>query len=341
MNLLIAILTIGLLIALHEAGHFALARGTGMRVLKYSIGFARPLLSWRSPKSGTVYQLGALPLGGFVQVKGMNPFEEDAFEDPESYQNRTVWQRILVIVAGPLCNLLVAWLVFFVLYMVGQPEPVDEPLIGRVVQNGPAAQAGIRDGDRIVAVDGEAIATWRGLASRINARPGEEISLRIQREGSTVTVPVVPRDKDGVGLIGIGQSTREVTLKPTAAFLAAGSKCALLIRDTLWALGGMVSGTNQNVQAVGPVGIVRIAAASLDSGARPFFALVGYLSVMLFLFNLLPVPALDGGRLIFLLAEVVSRRRVNPKFDAVVNTAGLVLLLGFFLIITAKELILG
>ena len=92
---------------------------------------------------------------------------------------------------------------------------------------------------------------------------------------------------------------------------------------------------------VGPVGIVRIAAASLDSRARPFFALVGYLSVMLFLFNLLPIPALDGGRLIFLLAEVVSRRRVNPKFDAVVNTAGLVLLLGLFLIITVKELILG
>ncbi len=341
MNIIIAIIAVGLLIALHEAGHFALARGTGMKVLKYSIGFFFPLLSWRSHKTGTVYQVGALPLGGFVQVKGMNPFEEDAFEDPESYQNKSSWRRILVIVAGPLFNLLIAWLVFFFLYLVGQPERINEPVIGTVVPDNPAAGAGMQEGDRVVAVNGEPVTTWTELASRINARPEEQIALEVQRDKGQFTLEVTPKNKGGVGLIGIGPATEEVVLPPGAAMLAAGTKCADLISGTLSAIGALISGTNSNMQAVGPVGIIRIAASTLESGVREFLALVAYLSVMFFLFNLLPVPALDGGRLLFLLLEVVFRRRINPKFDAVINTIGLFLLLGLFLIITIKELFLG
>jgi regulator of sigma E protease len=340
MNFLIAIIAVGLLIALHEAGHFALARGTGMKVLRYSIGFFFPLLSWRSRKSGTVYQLGALPLGGFVQVKGMNPFEDGAFEDPESYQNKSLWRRILVIVAGPLSNLLVAWLMFFFLYMIGQPERINEPLIGKVVPGDPAAQAGMQEGDRVIAVNGERVTTWTNLASHINAHPGDEIALEVQRDTAHFTLKITPKNKGNVGLIGIGQATEKVFLKPGAAVIAAGAKCATLVHGTILAIGALVSGADQNVQAVGPVGIIRIAASTLESGVREFLALVAYLSVMFFLFNLLPVPALDGGRLLFLLLEAVSRRRINPKFDAVINTIGLVLLMGLFLLITIKELFL-
>ncbi len=341
MNFLIAILAVGLLIALHEAGHFALARSTGMKVLKYSIGFFVPLLSWRSAKSGTVYQVGTLPLGGFVQVKGMNPFEEGAFEDPDSYQNKTTWRRILVIVAGPLSNLFIAWLVFFVLFMIGQPEPVAEPLIGRVVEDNPAALAGIQAGDRVLAINGEQVTTWLDLATRINAHPGDEVTLQIKRGAANLSLAVTPKSRDGIGLIGIGQATKNVTLEPGAAFIAAGAKCAVLVSGTVSAIGALFGGGGQNMQAVGPVGIIRMAAATLESGVREFLALVAYLSVMFFLFNLLPVPALDGGRLLFLLFEAVSRRRVNPKFDVVVNTIGLILLLGLFLLITVKELFIG
>jgi regulator of sigma E protease len=341
MNLLIAIFAVGLLIALHEAGHFALARSTGMKVLKYSIGFFVPLLSWRSAKSGTVYQVGALPLGGFVQVKGMNPFEEGAFEDPESYQNKTTWRRILVIVAGPLANLLIAWLLFFCLYMVGQPEHINEPLIGRVVEDNPAAMAGIQAGDRILAINGEQVTTWTDLAKQINAHPGDEVTLLIARGPANFSLTVTPKDRDGIGLIGIGQATKNITLEPGAAFVAAGAKCAALVSGTVNAIGSLLGGGGQNMQAVGPVGIIRMAAATLESGVREFLALVAYLSVMFFLFNLLPVPALDGGRLLFLLYEAVSRRRVNPKFDVVINTIGLIVLLGLFLVITVKELFIG
>jgi regulator of sigma E protease len=340
MNLLIAILAVGLLIALHEAGHFALARGTGMKVLKYSIGFFFPLLSWQSRTSGTVYQLGALPLGGFVQIKGMNPFEDGAYEDPESYQNKSPWRRILVIVAGPLSNLFVAWLVFFFLYLIGQPERINEPLIGKVVPGDPAAEAGMQEGDRVIAVNGERLTTWTDLASRINAHPGDEVTLEVQRGTAHFAIEITPKNKGGVGLIGIGQATEKVILNPGAAVIAAGAKCATLVRGTLAAIGALVSGANQNMQAVGPVGIIRMAASTLESGVSEFLALVAYLSVMFFLFNLLPVPALDGGRLLFLALEVVSRRRINPKFDAVINTIGLILLLGLFLIITIKELFL-
>jgi membrane-associated protease RseP (regulator of RpoE activity) len=249
MNSLIAILAIGLLIALHEAGHLVAARAAKMRVMRYSIGFFHPLFSWVSVRSGTLYQLGILPLGGFVQIKGMNPYEKDAFEDPESYQNRSVWRRLSVALAGPFTNLLVAWIVLTVLY--------------------------------------------------------------------------------------------SASVDPLTALIGAGQRCFEITAGTFVALAGTVTGTAENVQALGPVGIIKMAATTLETGPRPFFALFAYLSLMLAIFNMLPIPALDGGRALFLLVEAVTGRRVNAKVDLVVSTIGFVLLLGVLISMTVKELFWG
>lgn len=341
MSWLIAIIALGVLIALHELGHFWVARAVGMKVVRYSIGMLHPIAKWTSKKSGITYQIGILPLGGFVQIKGMNPFEEGAFEDPESYQTKPVWKRMLVVAAGPLANLVVAFAVFFGLFLAGAPEPSSEPVIGRTVEGGPADLAGLEAGDRVLEFDGHEIETWNVLAAALHANPGQQVTLHVERGGERFQVEVTPEEIDGKGKIGIDPSTVHVRLGVGHAALAAGLKCAVIAGGTAMALASLVTGSAGDVQAVGPVGIVRMAAAKIQSDAGQALDLLGFFSMMLFLFNLLPIPALDGGRGTFLLFEAITRRRVNRKVDAVANTSGFVAILGLILIITAKEIFFG
>jgi len=339
MSVVIAILALGVLIALHELGHFWVARAVGMKVVRYSIGMLKPIAKWTSKKSGITYQLGILPLGGFVQIKGMNPFEEGAFEDADSYQTKPVWKRIAVVVAGPLANLLIAFFVFFGLFVAGSPEPSGEPVIGSVAEGRPADEAGLRPGDRVVEFDGHPIGTWDELAAALHAHPEQEVTLLVEREGERFAVAVTPAQIDGIGLIGIDPEMVRVSLGAGKAALASIVKCGVIAAGTVMALASLVGGDTGNVQAVGPVGIISMAAGAIRSDAAKAVDLFGFFSMMLCLFNLLPFPALDGGRGTLLLYEAVTRRRVNKKVDAMASTVGFILILGLILVITGKEII--
>jgi regulator of sigma E protease len=341
MSFAVSILVVGLLIAFHELGHFIAARKMGMKVLRFSLGFGWPIISRRSKKTDVVYQVGALPLGGFVQIKGMNPFEKGAQDDPGSYQTKPVWRRFLVVVAGPLANFLGAWALLFGLYLAGLPEYVDEPRVGETISGGPADRAGIQADDLVLALNRKKIETWHELASGLHQHPDEQVELEIERDGQLLLLTVTPEEKNGIGLIGIRQPTRTVHLPLHIAAWGALVKCVGVVAGTLQALFGWIGGTATDVQPVGPVGIVKLAAQTLQMGARPFLALTAYLSLMLFLFNLLPIPALDGGRGVFLLYELISRRRVSKRVDLVVNATGFILLMGLILIVTAKEIFAG
>jgi regulator of sigma E protease len=341
MSWLIAILALGLLIALHELGHFWAARAVGMRVVRYSIGMLHPIAKWTSKKTGITYQLGILPLGGFVQIKGMNPFEEGAFEDEDSYQTKPVWKRMLVVVAGPLANLIIAFLVFFALFAVGAPEPSGEPVIGSVAEGRPADEAGLLAGDRVAEFDGHELESWNELAAALHAHPETEVTLLVEREGERFEVKVTPQLIDGIGLIGIDPEMVRVRLGIGEALLASALKCAVIAGGTVMALASLIGGSAGDVQAVGPVGIVKMAAAKIQSDAGQALDLFGFFSMMLCLFNLLPFPALDGGRGTFLLFEAITRRRVNKKVDAMASTVGFILILGLILVITVKEIFFG
>ncbi|MCU0665251.1 MAG: site-2 protease family protein, partial [Myxococcota bacterium] len=144
MNILISIFAIGLLIALHELGHMWAARAMGMRVERYSIGLLHAIARWTSKRSGTVYQLGILPLGGFVQIKGMNPEEEGAYTDPDSYMHKPAWRRFIVLACGPVANLVTAYVLLVGLYVAGLEEPTAAARIGTIVKDSPAEQAGLQ-----------------------------------------------------------------------------------------------------------------------------------------------------------------------------------------------------
>ncbi len=339
MNIIITIFAVGVLIALHELGHMVVARKMGMQVLRYSVGFFKPIFSWRSEKTGIVYQVGALPLGGFVQIGGMNPFEKGATTDPKSYLNQPIWRRAMVLVAGPLSNLLLAWLVLFVLFSSsGNPEPLNESRVGRLVDGGPAEQAGLKTGDEIRSVNGEPVKTWEDLLARIEPLPAKEVSLEVVRDGSGFLVTLTTYDSEGKGKLGIYPPEKIVTLPVHQAALGAALKCVQVSMDTLGAIGGLFTGEG-GVKAAGPLKIVQILAMDLDVGLTAFFSRFAFLSLMLFLFNLLPFPALDGGRAAFLLYEAVSRRRVPPRVDVIVNTVGFVLLIGLLLFMSVHDVL--
>ncbi|MFO8074179.1 MAG: M50 family metallopeptidase [Polyangia bacterium] len=337
MSILVAIFGIGLLIALHELGHLWVARAMGMKVLRYSVGFFRPIAEWTSKRSGIAYQIGAVPLGGFVQIKGMNPFEDGAFEDPDSYQTKPVWRRMLVILAGPVSNFAIAFALFFALFLAGSPEPVDQAAIGRVMPDTPAARSELLRGDRVLELDGEPVDDWLGMVELIRARAEQEVIFVVERDGERLEIAVIPELRGEIGVIGVAQPTEVRRLGPIDALEAAGLKCFVITAGSLAAIGDLISGSAENAQVAGPVGIVKMAGARLQRGVGDFVDILGYLSLMLFLFNLLPLPALDGGRGLLLLVEGVTRRRVRPKVDAVVNTIGFFVIIGLLIVITVFE----
>ena len=340
MSVSFAIVALGVLIVLHELGHFWVARAMGMRVVRFSVGFFRGIWSYTSKKSGTVYQLGIMPLGGFVQIKGMNPFEEDAHTDPASYQNQSVLRRFLVLLAGPGANLIAAFLTLFILYASsGTPRYLDKAGVGTVVPGSPAATAGLEQGDEILTADGKPLGSWEDLTTVLRASPGRKVALEVRRDESRMVLFVTPKDENGIGKIGIGQPQEFIAMPVHLAAVAAAIKCYQVVAGSLVSIGKMVTFQTSEVQAVALPGIVKMAANALDTGLREFFAFLAYLSLMLFLFNLLPFPALDGGRGIFLLYEVITRRKVNAKVDVIVNSVGFFLLLGLLIVMSIRDFI--
>jgi regulator of sigma E protease len=340
-NIAVSIFALGVLIAFHELGHFAAARRTGMRVLRFSVGFFNAVWSHTSKRSGTTYQIGALPLGGFVQIKGMNPFEEDANTGEDSFQNKSIPSRFLVILAGPLVNFVIAYMILFALSISsGVPEPVDISAIGSVAKDLPADKAGLIGGDEILKANDRPLKTWTDLTAVLQANPDKEVRLDVRRKGKMLTLTVIPRNDDGIGRIGISPKEKRVSLSVYGAAVHALVKCGEITMGSLIAIGKLVSfQKSPGVKAVGLPGIIQMAAQAFDAGIVSFLVLLAYLSMMLFVFNLLPFPALDGGRGMFLLYEAVLRRKVNPKFDVVANSIGFFLLIGLMLFLSVKELI--
>lgn len=340
MSIVISIFAVGMLIVLHELGHFTAARQMGMRVLRFSIGFFNAVWSHTSKKSGTVYQIGVLPLGGGVQIKGMNPFEEDANTDPASYQNKSILRRAYVLLAGPGANLAVAFIILFVLYASsGTPQYLDKSGVGSVVPGSPAEEAGLLKGDEIIAANRKPLEKWEDLTRELRASPDKEVRLDVKRDNAMLVLNVTPMNENGIGKIGIAQPVEYVPMPVHLAAIGSAVKCGEVIKGSLLSIASLLSFNTDEVQAVGLPGIIKMTASSLDSGVKEFFALTAYISLMLFLFNLLPLPALDGGRGVFLLYEAVFRRKVNPKVDVIVNSTGFLLLVGLLIFMSIRDIV--
>jgi len=358
MYALLAILSLGFLIIVHEGGHFFVARWCRMRVDRFSIGFGPGILK-RKSKSGTIFQLAPIPFGGFVEIRGMNIAEEVDPDDEFAYPNRPAWQRFLTIFAGPATNYLSAILLAFLLYNChGQDSSWRWFEIARVNQGFDAAGK-LEVGDRIIAVDDVPILA-RGmyitpegktinagvLRERINAKQGAAVKITLLRNGKQLDVSVTPK-LAFVGLPYAAEQTLLMGIVPIESpdVLEVGLLTA--VRDSLqypidqtkMIAGGLydiITG-KEDADPGGPKRIYDEFAKAWKLGIVTGIKLLMLLSVYLGLFNLFPLPALDGGRLVFLTYELVTRRRANPKIEAMVHMGGIMVLGVVMILVTLND----
>jgi len=338
---LIAILGLAVLMIVHEGGHYLAARGFGMRVVRFSIGFGPTIWRHKPKDSPTVYQVALIPFLAYVQIAGMNPYEETDPKDPGSYANASLWARIVTIAAGPLANYFFASVLMFFGFLRGGNLVVDDVSMKvSVSSDGPAHTADMRDGDKVLSVNGESIKDWEQLKKAIGAHPGDPIAITVQRGGAPVEIQVTPLPKgdkyEGKILIGPDATVVPVTVGQALALsLSEPPKVVYeLVRGLLRTILG-----KEKPELSGPVGIVKQTSAAVRSGAANTLKFLGMLSAYLGGFNLLPFPALDGGRLLFLGFEAASRRRPDAKVEARVHAVGLLMMLTLIAFVTYTEVL--
>lgn len=346
-NIALTIFAFGVLIVFHEYGHYLLARLSGMRVERFSVGFGPTLFA--KTVGETEYVICALPLGGYVKITGMDPSEEGAQTDPRSYMNKGPFKRLAVIAAGPIFNYILAAFLFMVVLLMG-PAIADTSTsrVGEVLDGQPAKAAGLEKGDVIKMVDDVPIANWDDFQKAVFARADKASTFVVDRGGEEVTLEVTPGkntienpetgEPQEVGMVGVLPSAKRGEGRPFGEAVVGGVAFTwdwnVKIVTGLWKI---VTGT-QEANLQGPVAIIKRTSQAAEEGMVQLLILVAIISVHLGLFNLLPVPALDGGRLVFLGIEVIRRRPVNARIEMAVHAVGLVVLLGLMLVITIGDI---
>lgn len=347
------ILVLSLLVLAHELGHFMVAKRVGIRVEEFALGMGPRLVS--AKRGETVYSLRALPLGGFCKMAGedaaggaLSAAELPSGERERQYGAKTPGQRALVLSAGPVMNFVLAGLVYAVLFG-GYGIPIGwvaGAVVGDVSPGTPAAEAGILPRDQIVTVNGTPVHTWEEMADLVSRNPGRQVMLGVKRPGrpGILRVPVTPQrlprpgHPEGMGFLGVIRKSDEVKRVGALEALRLGFLQAWQVLVAmlvgLWQLvTGKVAGP-----LTGPVGIARMTGQAARYGLNSVLELTAFLSINLGIINLLPIPALDGGRLVFLGAEVVRGRPLNPEREGFIHFLGFALLMLFLAVVTLKDL---
>lgn len=328
MKFVIAILIFSILILFHELGHFLLAKKNGIRVNEFSLGLGPTLVGFT--RGETKYSLKLLPFGGACMMEG----EDGESTDERAFPNKPVWARISVVVAGPVFNFIMAFLFAFILILcIGY----DKPVVYEVREGYPAQEAGMEAGDLIRSMNGKRIHFYREVTMYSYFHPGETLKITYERDGETYETVLQPKFEEEsqrylIGIYGSGQQTKGSVLK---ALKYSVFEVKYWITTTIDSLRMLVTGRVSAKELSGPVGIVKTIGDTYDSskkeGAYVVFLnmlnMAILLSANLGVMNLLPIPALDGGRLVFLLVEVIRRKRVAPEKEGMVHFVGLMVLM--------------
>jgi regulator of sigma E protease len=345
---------LSVLVVLHEFGHYIVARRSGVRVNEFAVGMGPKLLGWTSPRTGTLYSIRALPIGGYCAMQGEDGKTSEAeqqreFRDTEqpqsdNFQSKTPLRRLGIVLAGPAANFLLCFLILLVSAVTfGISGDGTQPVVGILVKGSPAETAGIRQGDRIVALDGKPIVDGNALIATIHGSLDKKLDLVYERNGTRTEVFVTPK------LCPIpGKKWGCIGFTPVPVFERVGFGTAIAASaQQFWNIADNTIGsivllathfTKYAPQISGPIGMGQVATTVEDWGWGPYFGLAATISFALGLFNLLPIPALDGGRAAFIIAELVRGRPVDPEKEAMVHVAGFAALMALMLIVAFHDI---
>ncbi len=332
------VLVLSGLIFFHELGHFLMARALGIGVRAFSLGFGPRLLGWR--KGRTDYRLSAVPLGGYVNLAGEGQEDDEAdagFPEKTLFNRRPPWQRMLVVLAGPIFNFFLAWLIYWAL-LFSYGQAALKPVIGEVLPDSPAAAAGVQAGDMVLSVDGRDISSWNELTMTIQTGGYRPLPLELNRDGQVLTLTVEPvvRDLDADGrtiqvpMIGIKASGETMILVPPQDLFSSAVGAA---RETWEKTGFIVRGISKMIsgqvsvrEVGGPILIAQEVGRQARSGLAEVLYLMAFISLNLGLINLLPVPVLDGGHIVFYCYEALFRRPVSERWRLLATRIGIAFL---------------
>jgi regulator of sigma E protease len=348
---------ITIVVFFHELGHFSVARFFGVTVDVFSIGFGRELFGW-TDRLGTRWKICALPLGGYVKFAGdanvaSKPDEDELREMEPALRAgvlhfKPLYQRVLVVAAGPLANFVLAIAIFAGMFMVmGRPVAVTEPVVGRVVEESAAAEAGLLEGDVIQSVDGRDVLTFAEFAEVIRTGNGSPVSIQIERDGQVFSVDVTPRSEpvdvlggsETVFRVGVGSATNWEPIGPLQALGISVDRTWFIVTTTMGYVGSIIIGQAAPDQLAGPLGIAGIAGQVAQQGFADFVGLVALISVSIGLINLFPIPVLDGGHLLYYAIEAALGRPLGERAQEVGFRLGLALVLSLMLLATFNDLV--
>ena len=344
MTILYLVVGIGVLILVHEFGHFWVARRVGVTVERFSIGFGPKIFGFK--QGGTDFWIAPIPLGGYVKLKGEDPEEAKASEEPDSFRNKSVTRRAAIIVAGVVMNFLLAFVLMPVVFMMGQKIPeflTKAPVVEAVMPDTPASRAGLASGDRALKITGESVAHWEAMITRVQESAGFSLVFTLQRGEEIFERTLVPeysRDNER-WLIGVQMPASTVPILKkypfTEAVKAGFEENIRLIGMTFGMVKKLVTLQASYKAVGGPVQIASYLAKAAASGMADFLYFIAFLSINLAVLNILPFPLLDGGHLMFLAIEGIRRKPVSLKVQLIAQQIGLVLLLTFVALVTIQD----
>jgi len=335
---IVSLLVFGVIIAIHEFGHFAAAKMVGIKVDEFSIGMGPKVFSKQGKE--TLYSLRGIPIGGYVKMEG-EYYEEGSQEsnNPSNFNNKTVVQRIFVVVAGVIMNFILAISLFTIIGLYSG-VPAGNTLITQIVENSPAEAAGFMPGDVIVEIDGKKVTNRNDLDTVIKTNPNKEIEFKVQRGEEIVSLyPVIGEGEEKLGFLGIvGEGYKMEKPGFVGAVKYAFSETTRLIVFILASLKFLFSGHIGIESFSGPVGIIQVIDETAKVGFMPVLYLTAFMSANIGFVNLLPIPGLDGSKIIFLLYEGLRGKPLDRKKEGIITMIGFAFLLGLFVLITYNDI---
>lgn len=370
LTIIVFILILGILVFVHELGHFLAARRFGTAADEFGLGFPPRLFGFYKSTGGnwkwkwgrgevtdaadTVYSLNVVPLGGFVKIRGENGEDRS---DQKSFANKPIWQRTIMLAAGVLMNILLAAVLFSIILGVGADQSIDGVDVNgahvsdrriqvlSVSESSPAAEAELQAGDRIVGINGQSFATVEEMQNFVGNKAGESLAYTIQRDGTEITKDITPITLSETNRGGIGIAISEMAFVRFPWYLAVveGIKTTglflwLIIAGFYQLIVKLVSGVSVSAEVAGPVGIAVLTGQVVELGFMYIVQFAALLSLNLAVINILPIPALDGGRILFLLIEKIKGRPIKQQTEALIHNIGFALLIALVILVTFKDI---